>query len=489
MTQHTIKTRFAPSPTGFLHIGGLRTALYNFLFAKANKGKIILRIEDTDQKRFVTGAIENLIATLDQNGIKFDEGLGLKAGKKLTETGNNKPYRQSKRLKIYLEHVDQLLKSGHAYYCFCSEERLKRIKEEQMNRKEPAKYDGHCRQLPEVKIKSFLQEKKPYVVRLKVPDDKVIEFNDLVYGKIKVQSEEIDDQVLLKSDGFPTYHLANVVDDYLMGVTHVIRGEEWLVSTPKHILLYQAFDWPLPLFAHLPLIVNPDKSKLSKRQGDVAVEDFIKQGFLSEALINYIVFLGWNPKDDREIFSLNQLIKEFKIENINKSSAVFDLKKLKWFNSYYIRNFPIEALFQRAESFFKQKKADKKYLKKILEVERSRLEVLSELSQGIEYYFEKPEYQKENIVFKKSDLVKTKQGLGSAISDLEKLETGEWTKENLHLAVQQVVKDNNLNPGDVFWPIRYALSGKDKSPSPEELLLVLGQKESLERLKRALEIL
>ncbi len=309
MNQTNPRVRFAPSPTGYLHIGGLRTALYNYLFAKNQNGKIILRIEDTDRKRFVEGAIENLIDTLNWAGINFDEGPNI--------GGEFKPYLQSERLDIYKRLAEKLVFEDKAYYCFCTPERLEKLKEEQQKQKLPqTKYDKHCLHLSKSKIENNLNTKIPFVIRLNVhPDEKII-FNDVIRETVEFDTNNIDDQVLIKSDGYPTYHLANVVDDHLMEISHVIRGEEWLSSTPKHVILYEYFGWEKPVFAHLPLLLNPDKSKLSKRQGDVAVEDYREKGYLKEALINFVALLGWNYGDDKEFYEMDELIKKFSLERV-----------------------------------------------------------------------------------------------------------------------------------------------------------------------------
>jgi len=318
MSPDAVRVRFAPSPTGYLHVGGLRTALFNFLFARHSGGKFILRIEDTDRARYVEGAVDNLINTLRWAGLDYDEGPS--AG------GELGPYVQSERLEIYDEHVRILLESGAAYRCFCSPERLETMRKEQEKKKLQPKYDRTCLRLSPKEIEDNLTANKPFVVRMKVPDDATIRFSDIVRGEVEFSTERVDDQVLLKSDGYPTYHLANVVDDHLMKISHVIRGEEWLPSTPKHVLLYEAFGWEMPVFAHLPLLLNPDRSKLSKRQGDVAVEDYRDKGYLKEALVNFVALLGWNPGDAREIFSLKELEKEFSLDKVNKSGAVFNVE-------------------------------------------------------------------------------------------------------------------------------------------------------------------
>ncbi|HHE54163.1 MAG TPA: glutamate--tRNA ligase, partial [Caldithrix abyssi] len=324
-----VRVRFAPSPTGYVHVGSLRTALYNYLFARHNKGQFVLRIEDTDRNRYVPGAVENLLETLQWAGLDYDEGP--------EKGGPYGPYFQSERMEIYSQHVQILLEKDAAYPCFCSEERLSAMREEQAQKNLPIMYDGHCRNIPKEQALERMKN-ETHVIRLKVPRNGTTIVEDLIRGTVSFENNVIDDQILLKSDGYPTYHLANVVDDHLMKISHVIRGEEWLPSTPKHILLYQAFGWELPQFAHLPLLLNPDRTKLSKRQGDVAVEDYRAKGFLPQALVNFVALLGWNKGDDQEIFSLEELIEYFSLERVNKAGAVFDLKKLEWMNGHYIRN-------------------------------------------------------------------------------------------------------------------------------------------------------
>ena len=324
------RVRFAPSPTGYLHVGGLRTALYNYLFAKHNNGTFILRIEDTDRNRYVEGAVENLIGALKWAGLEFDEGP--EAG------GDYGPYMQSQRLDIYKKYADELILKGKAYYCFCTPERLLGLRKEQEKQKLPqTKYDKHCLHLSKEEIENNLTSGIPKIVRLNVESNQTIKFDDIIREHIEFESNNVDDQVLIKSDGYPTYHLANVVDDHFMKITHVIRGEEWLSSTPKHVLLYDAFGWERPVFAHLPLLLNPDRSKLSKRQGDVAVEDYRDKGFINEALVNFVALLGWNAGDDKEFYYMDDLINNFSLERVNKAGAVFDLQKLNWLNAEHLR--------------------------------------------------------------------------------------------------------------------------------------------------------
>ncbi len=480
-----IKTRFAPSPTGYLHIGGLRTALYNYLYAKQNKGKFVLRIEDTDQKREVKGALESLMQTLKNLGLNWDEGPKRGIITKITNKGQNGPYLQSKRLKIYQKYAQKLLESGQAYYCFCSEERLANLKQEQEEKKLPPKYDGLCQKLSPEEINSKLKAENLKVIRLKVPQNREVVFNDLIRGQIKFKASEIDDQILMKSDGFPTYHLANVVDDHLMKITHVIRGEEWLSSTPKHILMYGAFAWTPPFYAHLPHLLNSDKTKLSKRQGDVAVENYLVKGYLPEALINYVALLGWHLPGDREIFSLSELIKEFSLERVRSSGAIFDINKLNWFNCHYIRQLPEKELLKKCAKFLPN--INKNTLLKILKVERERLDNLSEIGEKVKFFLELPDYDALILIFKKSTKEITFKGLKLSLSALENINDKSWQKENLNQALLKVVGDNNLTNGDIFWPIRVAVSGQAKSPSPEEIMEVLGKKESLKRIKIAME--
>jgi len=316
-----VRTRFAPSPTGFLHVGGLRTALYSYLFAKKNNGTFILRIEDTDQKRTVEGAVKNLIDTLNWAGLNFDEG----------------PYIQSERLELYKKHAQQLINEGKAYYCFCSSEKLEASRQAQIAAKLPPAYDKHCRDLNPIESQKRVDAGEKFVIRMKVPLEGEISFTDIIRGEVTISCKNVDDQVLLKTDGFPTYHLAFVIDDHYMDITHIIRGEEWLSSAPKHIILFKYFGWEMPQMAHLPLLLNPDKSKLSKRQGDVAVEDYKAKGYLKEALINFVALLGWNPGSTKEIFTMEELIQEFSLERVGKSGSIFNVEKLNWFNQQHLR--------------------------------------------------------------------------------------------------------------------------------------------------------
>jgi glutamyl-tRNA synthetase len=481
-----IKTRFAPSPTGYLHAGGLRTALYCYLFARKNKGKFVLRIEDTDQERYVEGTMENLIKTLEWIGLEYNEG----------------PYIQSQRTEIYREHADKLIKSGHAYHCFCTKQRLEEMREKQTERKQAPMYDRKCLDLPESEIKAKIHAKKPFVIREKIPYE-TIKFKDLIRGNVQFDGKTIDDQVLVKSDGFPTYHLANVVDDHLMEITHVIRGEEWLPSTPKHLALYKAFGWDPPQFAHLPLLLNPDKTKLSKRQGHVAVEDYIKQGYLKEAIINFVAFLGWNPGggEEKEIFTLKELEEIFSLEKVHKAGAVFNIEKLDWFNwRWQKENFAREVQGlseeQKAEKLLEKcsehipeslKKDKPKLLKALLTVEEKILKDPKGTCDNINFYYNLPSYNKELLTHEKMrvNLQQAQKSLTASHEDLEKLE--DWsTQESLKQTLLKTVERLAVKNGQLLWPLRSALTGLPFSPGVFEAAFVLGKKESLSRIQKAL---
>ncbi|MDZ4181519.1 MAG: glutamate--tRNA ligase, partial [Candidatus Cloacimonadaceae bacterium] len=369
-----IRVRFAPSPTGFLHIGGLRTALYDYLFARHTGGKFILRIEDTDRNRLIEGAVQNLIDSLHQLGIEIDEGPGI--------GGEFGPYTQSERLELYHREAARLLASGHAYHCFCSPETLEEMRATQQTNKEFVKYDRRCLTLSDAEVQARLAAKERSVLRLKMPDDHRFAFDDLIRGRVEMPSSQSDDQVLIKSDGFPTYHLAAVVDDHYMQISHAIRGEEWLSSTPKHIWLYQCLGWETPEWVHLPLILNPDRSKLSKRMNDVSVESYIQKGYLKEALLNFVALLGWHGADDREIYSLEELCREFSLERVTKSGAIFDLTKLDWMNGQYLRALPVDDIARRCLPYFAAadiEVTDLPLLEKIVSVARDRCTLLPEI--------------------------------------------------------------------------------------------------------------
>src|SRR3989339_1446491 len=487
MDSMNVKTRFSPSPTGFLHIGSLRTALYNYLFAKKHGGTFLVRVEDTDRERLVEGAVESLIRTLETVGITYDEGPILVDGR-LSEKGPNGPYTQSQRLPIYKEHAQKLVEQGSAYYCFCSKERLEELRNQQQIAKLQTKYDRQCLKLDHEEISRRLAAGESHVIRLQIPDGETT-FQDEIRGPITIQNSEIDDQILLKTDGFPTYHLAVVVDDHLMGVTHIIRGEEWISSVPKHVLLYHVLNFPLPSFAHLPLILNPDKSKLSKRQGDVAVEDYLKKGYLPEALINFVALLGFNPSGDREIYTVKELIESFDLTRVNKSGAVFDITKLNWMNKQYIRSLEPKRLMDLAEPFFNEE-LDFSFEQKerILAVEKERLTTLQDLSQQTSVYSAIPLFEKNLLVWKKAD----EQDALHHLKNIEQILQDADEKFFMdQLLIEEILKKyieiNHYQNGNVLWPLRVALSGQAQSAGPFELVWVLGKSESIKRIQQAIQ--
>ncbi len=494
-----IRTRLAPSPTGMVHVGTLRTALFGYLFAKKNNGVSILRIEDTDQTRKVEGALENLLNSMSKMGIEFDEGLYIENGQ-INSRGGFGPYVQSERLDLYHKYVKELLDNKKAYYCFCSSERLDELRKEQIALKKPPMYDKHCRNLSEQDVNAKLDEFKNLnqnpVVRQAIPESGETVVSDLVYGEIKYDNATLDDQVLLKSDMFPTYHLAVVVDDHLMGISHVFRGEEWLPSTPKHILLYQAFGWQSPEFAHLPLILNADKTKLSKRQGDVSVEDFLQKGYLPEALINFVALLGWNPKTEQEIFSMQELIAQFDLAKVHNSGAVFDYNKLDWINGFYIRQLSPNHLFELTKPYIASfisniSNFSDEYLLEVVKLEQERLKTLSQITEQINFYFEEPVYESDKLVWRKSDSQTTKDNLQKLVDCLSNLEDSDFMSLSvLEEKVKKWISQSGLDNGSVLWPMRVALTGLDKSPSPFEVGTVLfkhfGKEGIVERLNTAI---
>lgn len=494
----TIRTRFAPSPTGYVHIGNFRTALFGYLFAKHSGGKFILRIEDTDRARLVEGAVDNLLRVLKQMGIEPDEGFYLDNEGKVKERGEFGPYLQSQRLSTYQKYALQLVQENKAYYCYCSEARLDELRKEQTALKKPPMYDGHCRNLSkeqaEAESEKCRTEGRNPVIRFAMPKEGKTTLHDLIYGDISYENSLLDDQVILKSDGFPTYHLAVVIDDHLMQITHITRTEEWLPSSPKHILLYQAFGWQHPQFVHMPLLLNPDKSKLSKRQGDVAVEDFLKDGYLKDALINFVAFLGWNPKTEKEIYSLEELIQDFDLAKVNKSGAIFDIKKLDWINSHYIRALQPEALLSAAKPIWAEKNIPVKnysedFLNAVLNLEKERLKKLSQLGEGTGYYFAQPEYDSGLLVWKKSDAADAQAKLKKLREFFDQLDDKEFSRDILETKLKTFIAENGFDNGSVLWPLRVALSGLEKSPGPFDLLAVLylghGKNGILERINAA----
>ncbi|MHB1685811.1 MAG: glutamate--tRNA ligase [Ignavibacteriaceae bacterium] len=475
------RVRFAPSPTGYLHVGGLRTALYNYLFAKHNNGKFILRIEDTDRNRHVEGAVENLIGSLKWCGLEYDEGANT--------GGQFGPYMQSQRLDIYKKYADELIASGKAYHCFCTPERLDKLREEQQRQKLPqVKYDKHCLHLSKNEIEENFLNGIPHVIRLNVePDNKII-FDDIVRGQVEFNSSNVDDQVLIKSDGYPTYHLANVVDDHLMQITHVVRGEEWLSSTPKHVLLYDFFGWEKPIFAHLPLLLNPDRSKLSKRQGDVAVEDYRAKGYLQEALVNFVALLGWNAGDDKEFYYMNELIEKFSLERVNKAGAVFDLEKLNWLNAEHLRKKSNEEILQMLKeedqnSKFKIQNFSNDYLLKVISAMKERVSFVHEYLTKSPYFFEAPnEY--EQAAVEKSWKPETPEQLNKLCDAFSAFKNP--MKEDYEHALTDVTVELNIGKGKLIHPLRLAVSGMSTGPGVFDILFILGKEETIKRIQTAI---
>lgn len=465
-----IVTRFAPSPTGDPHIGNIRSALFAYLFAKKTGGRFLLRIEDTDQKRYDEKSVEIIKDAL--------------SWLKITPENLNDPMIQSKRLDLYKKEAFRLVEEGKAYACSCSKERLEELREKQTNSGKPPGYDNHCRELN-------LEYKDGYVIRMKVPQNQKVEFEDIVRGRVEFDPSVIDDQVILKSDGFPTYHLAHVVDDNEMQVTHVIRAEEWLPSTPKHIILNQMLGYKVPQYAHLPVILSPTKGKLSKRDGAVGILEYRKMGYLPQAMINFMVLLGWNPKNDEEIFDqstdiLDVLAQKFDLEKVNKAPAIFDIDKLNFFSRHWIQKIPagdiIDLLDQEILSKIPQ---DKKML--IVNIAKDRMTTLADFEKNISFILKTPQINKDLLVFRKSTVDKTKEALDKVV---EKLGSGiAWNKDSIKLALEGVVKENSFSNGDVFWPTRYGLSGEEKSPPPEEIAEVLGNEETISRIRGAIALL
>lgn len=482
----SVRVRFAPSPTGFVHIGSLRTALYNYLFAKGNDGKYILRIEDTDRARYVEGAIEGMIESMNWAGVNHDEGFQLKEGQ-LVEEGEFGPYMQSRRLEIYQKHIKQLLHQEDAYHCFCSKERIERVREEQKSRGETPKYDGHCKGLSKEEVEEKIKAGEEYVIRLKLPENEEIMFEDMVRGKMTFHTSDIDDQVLIKSDGFPTYHFAVVVDDYLMGITHIIRGEEWVTSTPKHIHLYKSFGWDVPKYVHLPNILNKDKKKLSKRQGDVAVEDFQKKGYLPEALVNYIALIGWSPEDNQEIFTMEELQEKFDLKRVSKSGGVFDVEKLNWVNNHYIKEADNQRLAKLAIPYLEeagyltpgQGEKEILWLRDLMEVIKEYLDYLAQVPEKAEMFFK----EEINITPEGMEILADDHIEALLEAFYEKVKIAEVIDEAFG---KQVFKDLKKEVGakgpKLFKPARVAVTGDTQGPDLTLVMKVLGREKLLKRI-------
>lgn len=478
-----VRTRFAPSPTGYMHIGNLRTALYEYLIAKSQGGKFILRIEDTDQERQVEGAVDVIYNTLRMTGLKHDEGPDI--------GGDYGPYVQSERMGMYMDYAKELVEKGEAYYCFCTKERLESLKESNAEGAAFAKYDRHCLGLSKEEVQAKLDAGVPFVIRQKMPDSGTTTFSDVVYGDITVENTELDDQILMKADGFPTYNFANVVDDHLMHITHVVRGSEYLSSTPKYNLLYKAFGWEPPVYVHLPAVMRDAHHKLSKRHGDKSFEDLVREGYVVEAIVNYIALLGWSPSGTQEIFSLKELEENFDMAGLSKSPAIFDIKKLTWMNSEYLKAMDFDKFYTLAEPKLKEALDGTDLdLKKIAALLQKRLETLNDIPGLVEFFKTLPEYGTELYTHKK---MKTNDeialsSLEAALPVLENL--ADWNTTSIHDALMALVGELGIKNGQLLWPVRTALSGEPTSPGGAmELADILGKEESLRRIRKGIELL
>lgn len=480
-----VRTRFAPSPTGRMHVGNLRTALYAYLIAKHEGGDFMLRIEDTDQERYVEGALDIIYRTLEKTGLVHDEGPD--------KDGGVGPYVQSERQAsgIYMKYAKQLIEQGDAYYCFCDKERLESLKTSvSEDGTQIVNYDKHCLHLSKEEIEANLAAGKPYVVRINMPTEGTTTFHDEIYGDITVPNAELDDMILIKSDGYPTYNFANVVDDHTMNITHVVRGNEYLSSSPKYQRLYDAFGWKSPVYIHLPLITDENHKKLSKRSGHSSFEDLIEQGFLTEAVVNYIALLGWSPEDNREIFTLDELIKEFDYHRISKSPAVFDYTKLKWMNGEYIKAMDFDKFYERALPYIKAVITKDLDFKKIAAMVKTRIEVFPDIAEHIDFFEKLPEYDVAMYTHKKMK-TNAETSLEVLTEVLPRLEAQEdYSNDALYAMLCEYVVEKGVKNGYVMWPIRTAVSGKQMTPGgATELMEILGKEESIARIKKGIELL
>ncbi len=481
MTFNEVRTRFAPSPTGYMHVGNLRTALYAFLLAKKHNGTFILRIEDTDQQRLVEGAVDIIYNTLKTTGLIWDEGPDV--------GGPVGPYVQSERMGMFKEYALKLVESGHAYYCFCTKEKLEEVRTIQQASNIAPRYDGHCRNLSTDEVQANLEAGIPYVIRQKMPTEGTTSFDDEVYGTITVENTTLDDQVLIKADGMPTYNFANVVDDHTMGITHVIRGNEYLSSTPKYNLLYEAFGWEKPVYVHCAPVMKNHTEKLSKRNGDASFEDLLAKGYLTEAIINYIALLGWSPKGENEVFELSELIQEFDIDGISKSPAIFDTAKLKAINGAYIRKFAPEKFAELALPYIRQTcKREDINVELLAAMLQPRTETFNDIPEQVDFIDELPEYSNELYCHKK---MKTNEensldALQRVLPVFESMDT--WNLESIHEKLFELISEMGVKNGIILWPIRVAVSGKQFTPGGGiDLAEILGKDESIKRIKKGIE--
>ena len=481
-----IRTRFAPSPTGRMHVGNLRTALYEYLIARHEHGTIVLRIEDTDQERFVPEALDIIYNTMKLTGLQHDEGPD--------KDGGYGPYVQSERMKtgVYLDYAKQLVEKGEAYYCFCTKERLEELRASSKTEdgKEIAKYDKHCLHLSKEEVQAKLDAGLPYVIRQNNPTEGTTTFHDAIYGDIEVDNAELDDMILIKTDGYPTYNFANVVDDHLQEITHVVRGNEYLSSAPKYNRLYEAFGWEVPEYVHCPTITDENHKKLSKRCGHSSVEDLLDQGFLPEAIINFVALLGWSPTEDREIFSLKELEEAFDYHHISKSPAVFDIVKLRWMNGEYIKAMDMDAYMEHALPVVKEVVTKDYDLKKIAELLKTRIEVFPDIKEKIDFFEELPEYDVAMYTHKKMK-TNTENSLEVLQDMLPRLEAmTDFSIDEIEEVCKAYIAEKELKNGRVLWPLRTAVSGKQMTPGGAyEIMEILGKEESLARIRKGIEML
>lgn len=479
-----IRTRYAPSPTGKMHVGNLRSALYEFLIAKHEDGVFMLRIEDTDQERFVEGATEIIYRTLEKTGLVHDEGPD--------KDGGFGPYVQSERMKtgIYMKYAKELVDKGEAYYCFCDKARLESLKTEIVEGKEIMVYDKHCLSLSKEEVKAKLKEGVPFVIRQNNPTEGTTTFHDELYGDITVENAELDDMILIKSDGYPTYNFANVVDDHTMGITHVVRGNEYLSSSPKYNRLYEAFGWEVPTYVHLPLITDENHKKLSKRSGHSSFEDLMEQGFLAEAVVNYIALLGWSPEDNREIFTLDELIRDFDYRRISKSPAVFDMVKLRWMNGEYMKAMEADKFYEMAKPYLEKCFTKQLDLEKIAAMVKTRIEVFPDIAELVDFFESLPEYDIAMYAHKK---MKTNEQTSlEVLKDLLPIleAQDDYSNDALYQTLLKYVEEKGYKNGYVMWPVRTAVSGKQMTPAgATEIMEILGKEESIKRIKKGIELL
>lgn len=482
-----MRTRFAPSPTGFLHVGGLRTALYTYLLAKQSGGTFILRIEDTDQEREVPGATENILLNLRWAGIEPDEGVVLEAGVP-AQRGDHGPYIQSERREHYKRYADQLLQKGHAYRCFCTAERLEQMRNEQQAKKQAPMYDRKCLKLDPAEVAARVEAGERHVIRMRIPEHRTVVFTDDVRGEVRFESHTIDDQVLIKGDGMPTYHLAHVVDDHLMRIDLVTRGEEWLSSLPKHLLLFEMLEWPAPRYAHFSLLLNKDKTKLSKRQNSVSVDEYREKGYLPEALLNFLALLGWNPGTTQELFSLPELKEAFDLERVQKAGAIFDLEKLDWLQGQWMRKFSLDGFLERVRPVVvhavPEAAHDPRLDEKILLI-RERITFFHEAADMLAYFWRTPEVAPELLA---NDKQKVKAGdLPRLLDIIKDVLDGvqSWDDPSILAAFRERMVREELKLGQLLWPLRMALTGREYSPGATEVAAMLGKEETLARVARA----